>query len=130
MTLTDIFSGSAEGYALIYGDVVTDFGGFAYDYTRAVVDKKPRAYFCPGVDFYTRYMSCVLAYNACDEILTALVQFVCDTVVKYGFYTRVCEQDFKRATDCGIALTASPHIRFDIVKHILYYAEAKYFASA
>jgi hypothetical protein len=54
MALALLEGGSGQGRALVHEDVVADFGGFAYYYTRAVVDKKAAAYSGAGVDFDIR----------------------------------------------------------------------------
>ena len=46
MTLACILAGTAQCGTLIYCNVVSYFGGFAYYHACAVVNKKSRANFC------------------------------------------------------------------------------------
>ena len=54
MTLSFFLPGSAQGYALVEKHVIADFRGFADHDTHPVIDEKPSADGCAGVDFYPR----------------------------------------------------------------------------
>ena len=52
-----VLTGTAQGYPLINCAVFADFGRFADNHPRTVVDEKPLAYFGAGMNFNTRFAS-------------------------------------------------------------------------
>ena len=60
MTLAGVFSGAAEGHALIYRHVISDNRGFTYNDACSVVDEKAPAYLRGGMNLYPGFSHCPL----------------------------------------------------------------------
>jgi hypothetical protein len=73
MAFANVFTRTAQGNALIYGNIVADFRRFAYNYACAVVYEYSVAYGCARVNFYSRYASCALRKKSCEQTEFALM---------------------------------------------------------
>ena len=89
MALSGMFTGSAERNTLIQRAVIADLSRLSDNDPRAVVDKQSLTYRSTRMDLYSGKKTRGLADKTCGELMSALIQLVCDTVRRDCMQTRV-----------------------------------------
>ena len=117
VTLADVFSRAAERYVLIKCAVVADFGCFADNDARAVVDEQTFSDFRSGVNFNAGFVTRALRNPSCDEIVTALVKPVGATIAANRLVGRVEEDNLPARAHSGVASFYGRNFFFNLVKH-------------
>ena len=102
--------------SLIYKAVVADFGGFADDNARTVVNEKSLADLCARVNFYSREKSCCLRDYSCGKIKLLFVKLVSHSVRENSVKSRVGE-NYLECASCG---RVAPLYRFNFFVKLLF----------
>ena len=115
MTLSGMFSGTAEGNALIKGAVIADDGGLSYNHSASVVNEHALAYFCAGMYFDSGKESGGLADGSCGKPVSAAVKHVCQTVGKNCVKSGIESKDFKRIGSRRVTVANHLNVGLDLV---------------
>ena len=102
VALSLFFSRTSERYALVQGDIVTDFTGLADDDTGAVVNEESLPDGRTGMDLDARPADGDLREQACAEMLSFHPELVGLSVIAHGCVTGV-KKDIPVCANRGIA---------------------------
>ena len=85
MTLAVLFTGTTQGNALIQGHIISDDRRLADDDAIAVINKESLTDLCTGMDLDSRLAHPSLGNISRPEIVSALVQLMCQAVMDHDF---------------------------------------------
>ena len=116
MTLSDILARTAEGNALIYGNIVTDNGGFTDYRSRSVVYEKSSADLRSGMDFNSRFSDAVLRDHSRNEKHIVVIEPMRFSVASDRLKARIKQNNLKRRGSGRIPFTEAIYIFFYSIK--------------
>ncbi len=115
MALAVLFAGTAERHALIHGHVIADNRRFPDDNAVSVVDEKPFAELCAGVNLDAGLSGAPLRNPACQEIMFIFIKSVRHLIVQQHLETGI-EQHFQVGMNGRIPISDDADFFSDIRK--------------
>jgi hypothetical protein len=117
VALSGFLAGTAKGDSLIYGAVVTDFGGFADYDSGAVVDKNSAADFCRRMYFNAGASANNLGKSAGGEFKAVVPKPKGRTVPHYCVKSGIEKQNLEGGRRRRVSVTDCVNIFFKTGKH-------------
>jgi len=111
-------AGSAEGYALVDGDVVADDGGFADDDAHAVIDEEAAADLRAGVDLDAGPEADDLRTEASEQLEVPAPEPVVDAMHPHSLQAGIAEKDHEPGGGGGIAFEDDAGVFADVFEEV------------